>query len=48
MRVVRGAYWTVCILLLSALTPPSWYQVSVMVTEVMIPQGTGRGSAVYH
>ena len=48
MRVVRGAYRTVGMLMASVPILPIWYQLSVMVTEVMIPQGVGRGSAVCH
>ena len=48
MRIVRGAYWTVVILLPPVPPPPSRYQVSAIVTEVVLPQGTGRGSAVCH
>ena len=42
MREVSGVYRTVG-RALSVPTPPSWYQVSAMVTEVARKQGTGRG-----
>ena len=48
MRVVRDAYRTVVIPSSTEPNPPSWYQMSAIVTEVMAEQGTGRGSAVCH